>query len=519
MSRIAAIYCRLSEEDRNKQFESDDSESIKNQKLILQHHAIEQGWEIYDYYIDDDYGGGNTKRPEFNRLIDDAKNRKFDTILCKTQSRFTRELEVVEKYIHGYFPEWGIRFIGLLDNADTDVEGNKKSRQINALLNEWYLEDLSVNIKKTFSNKRKQGSFTGAFPLYGYLKDPNQKGHLIVDEEAAKIVKEVFDLYIQGYGKSKIAQILNNRGVPNPTGYKSQKNITHRKSDAHKGTLWSYYTISDMLNNEMYIGNMVQGRYGSVSYKTGKNKPKPKDQWVIVKGTHEAIIDIDVWNAVQGKVKANFKPFSNGEIGLFARIVKCKHCDYTMRSSKSRGKHYLKCAEKQKKEDACIGSFIPVDLLKQIVIKQLNQFTHEYLDKDEFEQKLIFQNNFGDKMKSLEKDVSSYNNKIDECLKVIDSLYIDKAKGMLGDDDFIRLSRKMHQDKKQYEDLISELQLHIEEVKRRMQQADNRKALIEQYSNITDLDRPTVEKLIDCIYIGDKDPVTKQRYVEIHWNF
>jgi hypothetical protein len=269
----------------------------------------------------------------------------------------------------------------------------------------------------------------------------------------------------------------------------------------------------------MYIGNMVQGRYGSISYKTGRNKPKPKEKWVIVESTHDAIIDIDVWNAVQGKIKANFKPFSTGEIGLFARIVKCKHCGYIMRSSTNRGKHYLKCAEKHKMKDACVGSFIPVDLLEQIVIKQLNQFTREYLDKDEFEQNLIFQNNFEEKIQSLEKEVTAYKNKIDVCFKVIDNAYIDKTKGMMEEDDFIRISRNMHQDKKHYEEIIANLLVQIEDVQRRMQQADNRKALIEQYSNITDLDRPTVEKLIDCIYIGDKDPVTKQRYVEIHWNF
>ncbi len=519
MSKKVAIYCRLSEEDKNKRCQSDDSESIKNQKLILEQYAKEQGWEIYDYYVDDDFTGADRNRPAFNRLIADAENRKFNIVLCKTQSRFTRELELVEKYIHGEFLMWGIRFVSLVDNADTDITSNKKSRQINGLINEWYLEDLSENIKKTFANKRSQGSFTGSFPLYGYLKDPDQKGHLIVDEEAAEIVREIFNLYIQGYGKTRIAQILNSRGIPNPTGYKIQKNIPHRKSDMHKGTLWGYYTISDILCNEMYIGNMVQGKYGSVSYKTGKNKPKPKDQWVIVKDTHKAIIDIDVWNAVQGKVNANFKPFSTGEIGLFARIVKCKHCGYTMRSSKNREKHYLKCSERHKMKDACVGSFIPVDMLKQIVIEQLNQFTHEYLNKDEFEQKLIFQNNFGEKMKSLEKDVAGYENKISECLNIIDNLYIDKAKGMVGEDDFLRLSRKMHQDKKQYEDFISELLLQIEEIDKKMKQADNRNALIEQYSNITDLDRPTVEKLIDCIYVGDKNPVTKQRYVEIHWNF
>ena len=142
-----AIYCRLSEEDRNKQFETDDSGSIQNQKAMLMQYAMEQGWELYNIYSDDDYAGADRRRPEFNRLLEDAEKRRFDIILCKTQSRFTRELELVEKYIHGLFPLWGIRFISIVDNADTANKGNKKSRQINGLVNEWYLEDMSDNIR------------------------------------------------------------------------------------------------------------------------------------------------------------------------------------------------------------------------------------------------------------------------------------------------------------------------------------------------------------------------------------
>ena len=183
-----AIYCRLSEEDKNKS-DSVDSESIQNQKSMLIQFAMDRNWEIYNIYSDDDYTGADRNRPEFKKLLADAENRKFDVVLCKTQSRFTRELEMVEKYIHGLFPYWGIRFVSIVDNADTDNKGNKKSRQINGLINEWYLEDLSDNIKSVLTNKRKQGYYIGSTALYGYRKDPDKKGHLIIDEEAAEIVR------------------------------------------------------------------------------------------------------------------------------------------------------------------------------------------------------------------------------------------------------------------------------------------------------------------------------------------
>ena len=226
----AAIYCRLSEEDTSKLNENDDSGSIQNQKSMLQQYSIEQGWEIYNIYSDDDYAGADRRRPEFNRLLRDAEQRKFDIVLCKTQSRFTRELELVEKYIHGLFPLWGIRFVSIVDNADTANKGNKKSRQINGLVNEWYLEDMSENIRSVLTNRRKNGYHIGAFALYGYKKDPNQKGHLIVDEAAAAVVREVFDLFSQGYGKTAIARLLNDRGIPNPTEYKKLQGLRYKQS-------------------------------------------------------------------------------------------------------------------------------------------------------------------------------------------------------------------------------------------------------------------------------------------------
>ena len=170
-----AIYCRLSREDTYKLHENDESESIQNQKSMLINYAIEQGWDIYNIYCDEDYSGTDSERPDFNRLIEDAKNHKFNIVLCKSQSRFTRDMEVSEKYLHNKFLEWNIRFISLVDFVDNQNKGNKKSSQINALVNEWYLEDLSENIKKTFDNKRKQGLHIGAFVCYGYKRDSENK--------------------------------------------------------------------------------------------------------------------------------------------------------------------------------------------------------------------------------------------------------------------------------------------------------------------------------------------------------
>ena len=520
MKLRVAIYCRLSEEDRNKQNENDDSNSIQNQKSMLIQYALEQGWEIYNIYSDDDYTGADRKRPEFNKLLDDAEHKKFDVVLCKTQSRFTRELELVEKYIHGLFPLWGIRFISIVDNADTANKGNKKSRQINGLVNEWYLEDMSDNIKSVLTDRRKNGFHIGAFALYGYKKDPEQKGHLIIDEEAATVVREVFTLFSQGYGKTAIARMLNDRGIPNPTEYKRLHGLRYQQPKTKNSTLWKYFAISDMLINEIYIGNMVQGKYGSVSYKTKQNKPRPKDEWYTVEGTHEPIIDRELWDSVQELIAQKAKPFTVGTIGLFARKARCMNCGYTMRSSKTAdGRHYLGCSNRHVAKDACEGSFISVKRLEQTVIAELNKLSQEYLDKDELEQKVEFNTNLKGKKESLESEMGVYQKKIAEYAKGIRELYLDKVKGILSENDYLDLSKDFTNEKERLEKLVIETQKQLAVIERKMQAGDNRRQLIEQYTNLEHLDRETVEKLIDHILVGKRIPGTRKVPIEIHWNF
>ena len=516
---IVAIYCRLSEEDRNKQVETDDSGSIQNQKAMLVQYAIEQGWEIYCIYSDDDYAGADRRRPEFNRLLQDAEARKFDIILCKTQSRFTRELELVEKYIHGLFPIWGIRFVSIVDNADTDNKGNKKSRQINGLVNEWYLEDMSDNIRSVLKNRRENGFHIGAFALYGYKKDPDQKGHLIIDEEAAAVVREVFTLFSQGYGKTAIARMLNDRGIPNPTEYKRLKGLRYKQPTAKNSTLWKYFAISDMLVNEIYIGNMVQGKYGSVSYKTKQNKPRPKSQWYIVEGTHEPIIDRELWDRVQKMIKERAKPFDVGTIGLFARKARCANCGYVMRSSKNRGKHYLQCSNRHVAKDACIGSFISVDKLEQMVIDELNRLSEEYLNKDDLERKIEFCNDLQAQKDGILKNIATYEKRAQELSKGIRELYMDKVKGLISGADYTEMSKDFIADRDRLEKLISDGRKQIEEIDVKIEVGDNRREIIERYTNLKHLTREMVEILIDYISVGKRIPKTKDVPIEIHWNF
>lgn len=514
-----AIYCRLSEEDRNKREETDDSESIQNQKSMLVKYAMEQGWEIYRIYSDDDYTGADRNRPAFRRLLQDAKERKFDIVLCKTQSRFTRELELVEKYIHGYFPIWGIRFVSIVDNADTNNKGNKKSRQINGLVNEWYLEDMSENIKSVLTDKRKNGCHIGAFALYGYQKDPEQKGHLIIDEEAAEVVREVFRLFSQGYGKTAIARILNERGIPNPTEYKRLHGLRYKQPNTKNSTLWKYYAISSMLKNEIYIGNMVQGKYESISYKTKQNKPRPKELWYRKENTHEPIIDKELWNRVQQMLEERAKPFSNGEIGLFAKKVRCASCGYVMRSSKSHDRHYLKCSTRYAAQDACVGAFISVERLEQAVLEELNRLSLLYMDEKGLEESIESDSNLFMEKQQIKANIRAYKNSIATYTKSIREMYLDKVKGVLTEKDYVEMSESFHKDKERTEKLLEQEQERLDFLEERIENGENRYQLISRYKNLSHLTREIVEELIDYISVGKKIPQTKEIPIEIHWNF
>jgi len=517
--KTAALYVRLSEEDRDKKLPEKDSASIQNQKSMLIQYAIEQGWDIFDIYSDDDFRGSDRSRPEWNRLIADAEKRKFDIIVCKAQSRFTRELEMVEKYIHGLFPQWGIRFIGTVDNADTENKGNKKSRQINGLVNEWYLEDMSESIKSALTARRAQGFHIGAFALYGYKKDPCNKGRLLVDEEAAEIVREVFNLYASGHGKTYIARLLNDRSVPNPTEYKRLKGYRYKTPPNKLGTLWKYFAISSMLVNEIYIGNMVQGKYGSISYKAGINKPRPKAQWIRVEDTHEAIIDRRLWDRVQELVQRKAKPFGNGKLGMFSRRAKCLHCGCNMRTAKSHGYYYLKCDTKHTSPSACPGGFISIRELTRLVLDELQCLLDTYLDFDLVEHGIKLGDNFEERIAKLHADKLAYDKKIAKCDKAVKDSYMDKAKGILTEAQFIEFSQEFAKEKDRLESLVYDLDEEIKMLILKCSKSRDKRQITLEHSRVKHIDRIMIEKLIDYVKIGKRDPETKKVPVEIYWSF
>ena len=392
LTQIADIYVRLSSEDKDKKHITDESESIQNQKTMLVNYCIEKGWQINGIYSDEDYSGADANRPAWNQVLKDCEEGRCSIVVCKTQSRFSRDMEMIERYIHGKFPEWGVRFVSVVDNADTDVKGNKKARQINGLINEWYLEDLSDNIKSTLNSKRKNGEFVGSFAPYGYLVDPENKNHLIVDESAATVVKRIFDMYIHGSGYISIAKTLNDESIPPPCVHKKMLgsryyNGNYEKNSAPRKT-WSDSAVYAILRRFEYTGALVQGRQEVVNYKTGKRRKKPESQWDIVEDMHDPIISKETFYRTQEIRYARGKgqKIPGGSCYSLAKKVYCGECGNTMwkMSYKLRdGRYnYLCCRTRKTTDGLCKNDHsIRLDELEGVVLREINKLLDIYYDR------------------------------------------------------------------------------------------------------------------------------------------
>ena len=336
MKKKAAIYCRLSRED-DALAENEWSESIQNQQKLLADYAKKNGFSIYCVYVDDNYSGLDNKRPAFCRLIEDARCGRFDTILSKNQSRFTRDLETAQKYLNELFPLWGIHFIGVCDGTDTNDPKGMKMRQINGLVNEWYSEDLSDNIRQILREKMNRGQFIGSFACYGYAKDPENPHHLIPDPPAASVVREIYDLYLGGLSLAKIASVLTKRQVPSPCFYKIQQGLlfqtpflkkdennlttfgipsgissgissnTSPKTNTDYKYKWSASSVRRILTNPIYTGTLIQGTIQKESVKSKKRIALSKEEWSIFPHAHPALISESAFLEVQNLLKKNRK--------------------------------------------------------------------------------------------------------------------------------------------------------------------------------------------------------------------
>ena len=518
-----AIYTRLSDEDRDKQHESDESESIQNQKAMLSDYCKERNWDIFDIYCDEDYSGIDRKRPDFNRMLADCEKGFINIVLCKSQSRFSRDMEVIEKYIHNKFLEWNVRFVGVVDRADSFDVANKKARQINGLINEWFLEDTSENIRKTLHSKRKRGEFTGSFAPFGYLVNPENKNHLIIDEYAAPIVRDIFNWYLQGWGYRKIVIHLNELGIPNPTAYKKRLNSKYVNSCAERSPsygLWTSSTIFRLIRNEFYTGNLAQGKSHFVSYKNRKKIKVPKDEWIRVSDCHEPIIDRLTWMQTQEKLDERTRVCkTTQETHALTGKVKCAVCNRPMVRNvyynKSRTIQYYNLTCKTYKEGAmnCSNTSTMSGLqLEPVIIEQLNIWLRDYCEHDDIEIK----SDYDVKLERFKTEMEAIRAARVKILCKKEKLYEDKLENVITKEEFVSFSCKCEKEITSLDNKLRNLDLQVESLHKTSLDTEYRKTLIEKYTHVDSLTRLLTEEFSDVVFIGEKIG-GKAREVTVHW--
>jgi hypothetical protein len=430
-------------------------------------------------------------------------------------------MESVEKYLHKLFPLWNIRFIGLADFADTDNQGNKKQRQINGLVNEWYCEDLSENIRIVFDKKRRDGLFIGSHATYGYRKDPLHKGKLLIDEDAAETVRLIYNLYLDGWGSSKITKYLNELGIPNPTQYKRSHGESYvNASEKDDRGLWTRTTIKRIIKNEMYIGNMVQGVRKKVSYKSKKIVSNPRESWIIIKGTHEPIIDEQSFMLVQRMVKEHRRNDGQGQLHALAGKVRCLDCGSSLtrtsqldRTGKVKYK-YLRCSMADKNPKICGGHYIRLDVLEKIVLPRLKLYLEETSDQiihdalniqetDLFEQKL-------------EKEINNTDFLIKKNQTTLESLYSDRASGVISVQQFLELNDSFQKEKETLIKRKEHLLVQIDNFFQAKNANDPIMEKISKYKNIEILTSRMVNEFIESIEVGEKDKASGSQQININ---
>lgn len=369
----AAMYIRLSREDGDKE----ESDSIGNQRtLITDFMRLHEEIVLHDTYIDDGYSGTNFKRPAFKRMIDDIEDGIVNCVIVKDLSRFGRDYIDTGRYLERYFPDNGIRFIAVTDNIDSLKHSYDMLLPIKNVFNEQYARDISKKVQTSFKAKQGAGEFVGAFTSYGYKRSPHDRHKLIIDEYAAEVVRRIYQLYVSGYGKVKIAHILNDEGIPCPSEYKKLNGENYTNCNRlEKTSYWTYSTIHVILKNRMYTGSMVQGK--TKRRMKGKAKPVSPENWIVVRNTHEAIINEEVWNKTQELLSRRTRNLDlNSNISIFAGYLVCGDCGRAMakKSTFCSGKKYYRysCGTYTRSgKGHCTSHSISFDVLEKIILEDL----------------------------------------------------------------------------------------------------------------------------------------------------
>lgn len=496
------LYLRLSREDE----ENGQSMSIKNQKDYLVNYVLEKGWNIKKIYIDDGYSGLNFDRPDFKKMIADIENKKINLVITKDLSRLGRDYIDTGYYIERYFPQKNIRYIALSDGIDTFAKSaNNDMTPFKSVLNDMYAKDISKKIRTVMDTKRINGQFIGAFAPFGYLKSKENKNKLIIDPVASETVKQIFEMYLNGCSMAMIAKALTDECVPTPTEYKkSVQNLSYVNVNI-KYNVWRTETIKGILTNPTYIGNMAQHRSEKISYKMNKFKKIPRKDWIIAEDTHEAIISKEDFNTVQERIKQKSQlQYPVERVNhLLGGIIFCGDCEMPMTFRRVGKKKEFIClcsGYSRFGKDKCQRNVIKEDILNEYVLSHLKSISEKAIDnKDEFCKSFNIEN-VDLNIINAEKETEKILKRLTEIKKIIKSLYEDKVRGIISEDNFLTMISEFNEEK----EMLSKKLSKIEEEASQAQENKNPEQVFELIKNIVSFDTVSpllIGQLIESIYI------------------
>jgi len=519
------IYCRLSRDDNNG---SAESMSIANQRQMLLSYIQERGWNLQDIYVDDGYSGTTFERPNWKRLVLDIEAGKINLVITKDLSRLGRNYVMTGQYTDFFFPQHGVRYIAVNDGYDTMNTDNDIAPFKN-VLNEMYAGDISKKVRSARRSSALQGKFMGSLPPFGYMKSPTNKHQLIPDEESAPIMRRIFKLFSQGDSARHIAGILNSENIPSPAVYYYSKQGKKHPNPKVSNT-WGSATIMQLLKNEVYIGNMVQGKRKVSSFKTGLREFTSPDDWIVVENTHEPLIDREVWNAVQMRLKIERrrnKVSHTGEVSLFSGIAKCADCGSAMNFNRKqqRGKEYMlyKCGRYANHgKSACSIHSISFEVLEETVLrdiqnnailaagnqKKLIRRLEKYGNREQEEKRL-----------SLEKKLCGAHNRLSELDNLIRKLFEERYAGNVPDSIFKRLMSDYEKEQQNLQINVADFQSSLTLLESSACDVERWVDSISQYTQIETLTRSIVTELIDHINVYESYEINGEKHQDIEVNY
>ncbi len=519
---IAGLYYRLSQEDERQ----GESVSIDNQRTILRKYAEERGFTIHDEYIDDGVSGTTFQRPEVQRLLDDAKTGVINTIIVKDLSRFGRNYIEVGQYVDYVFPAFGIRFIAIQDNVDTENRdsGAMEMMPIMNVFNEWHAANTSKKIRAVLKSNAREGKYHARKAPYGYVKSDTEKKTPIVDEEAAAVVKRIFEMRASGLSPHKIADKLNEDKIPNPSKYSFDKyGIVGKRNHFN---LWAFCAVNSILRNPTYLGHMAQQRWGSVSYKNHKRYKKDESEWIVVKNTHEPIITQELWDKVREVEKsvAQGRKTKRGYTHPLSGFLFCADCGGKMKLNyiNQDGKLYFNfnCGNHLRLgKSYCFSHFIRAKDIEAIVLDDIQTMAQRIvLDEKTIREDFIRHNaELADQaIKSAKKGLQIKRKRKEELSRLMQLAYEDRLKGKMPEDICIGFIQMYSDEQKRLENEITELEERLTETTNTIQSADDFIRNIKKYLEAPELTREMCYELIDRIIVGGHPKHTgKEREIDI----